>query len=202
MKFVSISLVLILLTGLVCVSFADNVTELITSTKTNYEKKKYYKALEDLRWAEKEISNLFIQSLKKYLPANVADYTNSDPTGGDMFSIQNIERNYSHQKDSMKTVKISILSGSSATGTSGMGAFLGGLANLAAMSSGGNSEMVVTQGQRGTLTFDPSAKNHKLVFSLDGKVSIIIETNNFDSGDEAKKFANMIDFDGLSGEFQ
>lgn len=198
MRYLSCLLMAALLTTSVAlVARADNVTDLMENSKKNYEQKRYFKAIEDLEWAIKELNNLHFQKLKTYLPSEVAGYTLSD-SGGDVIGIRGLDRTY-NQEGTGKSVSINLVSGSAASG-GGLGAFM----SMASMATGmnPNSQMAMVKGRKGTLLVEPENESATLIFSLPNNVVITLESSGFTTGDEAKKFAELIDFDGLEKEFQ
>lgn len=194
-----ISLLLISCLVLPSLVWADTVTDLLKSAQTYYEQKKYFKAAEDLEWAKKEINNLHFQQLKTYLPASVEGYTVSD-SGGDVIGIKGLDRVYT-QTSSGNTVKINIVSGSGATGTGGLGAFMN-MANWASSMNATGSSLVVVKGRKGNQMVDAENQEVNIMFSLNNNVAVTISSDGFASPDEAKKFAELIDFDKLEKEFQ
>jgi hypothetical protein len=197
-KFITLSMILFAMTFALTTVRADTVNDLLDSARKNYEAKHYYKAIEDLEWAKKEMTNLHLQRLKTYLPEKVAGYSFTD-SGGDVIGFKGLEREYK-QESSSNTVKINLITGSAAAGTAGLGALLN-MANLAA-GMNPNATMVQAKGRKGNLVYEQDSSEAVLSFSLPNNVSLMITTNGFTSGDEAKKFADLIDFDGLEKEFQ
>lgn len=197
MRWMTIALLLVTLFG-VSIAAADNFTELTNNSKKYYEQKRYYKAIEELEWAKKELNNLHFEKLKGYLPVNVTGYAHTD-SGQDVVGIKGLERTY-RQDDSGNDVTINIMSGSSAGGTAGLGAFMN-FANWA-NTMDPQSSMVMVKGLKGSMRYDSDSQEATLTFSLPQNVVVTITSNGFPNGDEAKKFAELINFEGLQKEYE
>ncbi len=180
---------------------ADTITEFLNNARKYYDEEKYAKALEELEWAKKELSNLHMKKMMTFLPENMEGYTQEDVSGGNVMGMQGLTREYTHN-DTSNTVEIMIFSGSQAGGTSGLGALMGFAGLAASMDGSLDSQVVTTKGNRGNLVYNGTNKETVLTYNLPSNVVITITTQGFESGDTAKSFAEKINFDGLKKEFE
>ncbi len=187
--------VIISFTTLPCL--ADNVEDLLNSAKTNYSKGKYFKALEDIEWAKKEVANKQMQLLKSFLPEAVEGYTVYPGDGGSALGIQSVSKRYEKEEQS---VEITIMSTHGNQGAGGLGAIMGMAAAFESMDANVNSEMVIVDGRKGQFNKRDNSDEGTLTFNLD-KAVVQIKTYGFDNSSEAKKFAEMLKFDDIEQAF-
>ena len=173
---------------------ADTVEDLLKSANDNYKAKKYAKALEDIEWAKREISNLHLELVKAMLPENLPGYETQEIDGDNMFGMHNVSRNY--VKDD-KSIKISIAGSQGNQGGSGLGAIFGMAAAFQSMDANTKSKMVVVQGRKGQFNLDPSNGTGTLTFTLNNNVFVSIETHGFTDEVEAKKASELLKFDEI-----
>jgi|GEM_PF-3069916 len=167
--------------------WADNVVELLESAQQNYNAGQYGRALDDLEWVRNEIAGLHIEEMRQQLPAEVEGMAGDEGGGGAAFGLHSVSRNYQGD-DRSQTVKISLASSRAGQGGANIGALMG----MAAAFGGKQSKMVVQQGYRGQFTIERETRG-KLVFSLDGGGTVIIETNGWTDESMAKKAAEKLD---------
>lgn len=180
-------------------AFADTVEDLLQSAVTNYKNKDYAKALEDLNWAKKEITNKHMEVVKALLPESLPGYETQHIDGGAALGFQNISRDYVNGD---KHVKISISSGDTSDTGAGLGALVNMAAAFQAMDGSTKSNLVIVQGHKGQFNLEPDSKHGTLTLSINSKAYVSIETWGFDNSDEAKKAAEKLDFDKIEKSFQ
>jgi hypothetical protein len=197
-SFICISVLLLWVTAPI---FADNVEDLLASIIQSYKAKKYSKSLEDLDWVKKEISNLHLQVIKTFLPATIQGYQSKDGDGGSMFGMQSVSREYT--KSDSDSIKISIMGGQGSEG-SGLGAIMGMASSLGAIDANSQSEMIIVKGQKGRFNLDSTStpKHGTLTITLQKNTVITIETFGSATSEQAKKAAEMMDFEGIEKAYQ
>ncbi|PID77757.1 MAG: hypothetical protein CSB21_03925 [Deltaproteobacteria bacterium] len=179
--------------------FADNVKALMKSAERNYNAKNYSKALADLEWIRKEITNLQLQSMKKLLPSEIAGMKGVDADGGAVLGIHAVTRNYINS-DRSRSVSISISSGKSSQAGQGLGAIMGMAASFGAMNAGTRSKMIISKGYRGQFSMDGN-NTGTLIFNLNGGTVINIETRGFLDSSMAEKAANALNISKIEASF-
>jgi len=106
------------------VAVAEDINEIFKKVNDYAQAKNYTKALEELSWAQKELTKLHQTRLGELLPAEVNGFKGAEPEIQSALGFTNIERRYSQGE---QEVKVSISGGSGGEGG------LGGLAGLAKM---------------------------------------------------------------------
>ncbi len=178
---------------------ADNVQDLMKSAQDNYTAKKYAKALEDIEWAKQEITKLHLQTIKSLLPATIPGYTSTDNANDSALGIHEVSREFT--KDSQK-IKITVLGGNLGQ-NAGIGAIMGMAAAMQAMGGDTQSEMVTVKGRKGRFNMDTSDDKHgTLTFALNNNITLMIETWNIQGAGEAKKAAELIDYDAIENAYK
>lgn len=176
-----------------------NIDNLLNSAAQNYKAKKYAKALEDLDWAKREITNLHFQVLKGFLPKTIPGYETEEMDSGAVFGIQNVSRKYNKGE---QDIEISVSSGNLGEGGTGLGALMGMASAFQSMDAGTQSQMIVVKDRKGRFNLVESDKEGTLTFTLQNNVVLMVKTHGFPNSDEAKKTAELIDFDGIEKAYQ
>lgn len=179
---------------------ADNVTELMKSAEQNYSAKKYAKALEDLEWARKEIANLQLQAMKKFLPDELDGMKGQDADGGAIFGIHSVSKRYA-SADGNKSVTITLAAGTTGQASGGLGALMGMAAAFGAMDAGTDSKMVVAKGYKGQFNLDKNTNEGTLIFNLSDGAMINIETDGYTDSTMAEKAAKTLDIPKIEESF-
>ncbi len=170
---------------------ADNFTDLIRSAEKNYKAQNYSKALEDLEWARKEISNQHLKSMKSFFPAEIDGMVGKDVDGASVMGIQGITKIYT-SSDQTRSVSISLVSGGASPAGGGLGSLMNMASSLGMMVSDGNSKVIIEKGYKGQFVMEDRASG-TLTFNLNGGKIIAIETEGYNSPAMAEKVAKMLD---------
>ncbi len=178
---------------------AQTVDELLTSAAANYKAGKYIKALEDLDWAKREISNKHLKILKKLLPEKIEGFTTRDVDGGAMMGIHSVSRKFVKGD---KSVKVTITGDQETSPASGLGAIMSMAAKFNGMDAGTESHLVTVKGRRGQFNLETSDNRGTLTFTLKSNAFVTIETQGYSDSSQAKSIAEKLDFDAIETAFQ
>lgn len=178
---------------------ADNVQDLMKSAQDNYSAKKYAKALEDIDWAKQEITKLHLQAIKALLPQSITGYTSKDDSNDSALGIHEVSREF---VKNTQRIKITVLGGNFGQ-NAGIGAIMGMAAAMQAMGGDAQSEMISVKGRKGRFNKDSSDDKHgTLTFALNNNITLMIETWEIQGSGEAKKAAELIDYDAIENAYK
>ncbi|PIE41750.1 MAG: hypothetical protein CSA49_01975 [Gammaproteobacteria bacterium] len=192
------------ITTLLCcgspVVYADNVTDLIKSVEKNYLSHKYSKALEDLEWVRKEISNQHLKSMSSFFPDEIDGMTGKDVDAGAAMGVRGVSKLYAGD-DREHSITISLISGGNAPVGNGLSALMSMASSLEMMGGGSHSKVVVQKGYRGQFIQQSGERTGTLTFNLSGGKMIIIETIGYTGSAEAEKVAKQLDIAKIEEAF-
>ncbi|MBN1551292.1 hypothetical protein JW979_07480 [bacterium] len=184
---------------IVSVSFADQVEDLLKSATENYQAKKYMKALEDIDWAQREISNMHMQVVQALLPESFPGYETNSIDGGAMFGVNSVGREYQKENQS---IKITITGSQAGQAGMGLGAIMGMAAAFQSQEAGTKSKMIMCKGRKGQFNLDTESNTGTLTYTLNNNAFITIETEGFADESGAQMAAEKLDFDAIEKAYQ
>ena len=170
---------------------AEELDPIFTKVKTLVTSGDYSKALEELKWASKEIEKLNAKKLETFFPDSLIGYTGEKVSSGGALGMTNVERSYKNGKNSFKVILTNL--GSSAGGA------LGGLAQLGSMAGmfGGQNGMETIRINGKTAQMDTTSSSPKLTIFLDGGSMLAIESQGAVKADELKSAAEALKIEDI-----
>lgn len=173
-------------------AYAEDVNAIFKKVNDLISAQNYSKALDELKWASKEIEKLHAEKLKTFLPDSVAGFTGDKVQAANALGITSIERNY---RQGGSSVKISLTNMGGAAGGAGMG----GLAQLGQMAAmfGGTSGIDTFRIQGRTATLENRDQGGDLTVYLDSGSVLKLESSTGVKGDTLKGIAEALKLDDL-----
>ncbi len=164
------------------VALAEDINAIFKKVNDYAQARNYPKALEELSWAQKELTKLHQARLGELLPADVNGYKGTEPQIQSAMGFTSIERQYSQGE---KEIKVSISGGSGGEG--GLGN-LAGLAKMGMMFGGAQpgTDQFRLDGRTATLKTDGSPE--LTVFLESGSLLQLTASEGVDAA-SLKKFA-------------
>lgn len=173
-----------------CAAMAEDLNAIFKKVGEFVEAKNYPKALEELKWAQKEIEKLNLKQMENLLPENVAGFVGAKAKANSAMGFTNLERQYS--KDSIK-IDVSL------TGTGGAGlAGMAGIGQMAAMM--GNvpgQETMRINGRTAMLESNEGSDSSSLTVFLDGGTILKMEMSGSSDSAVLKGFAEALKIDDI-----
>ncbi len=174
---------------------AEDPASLIQSGLELFKQGKYGKAVEELQWAIREIRQLQVQELKKFLPQSMPGYqaeeVESDVAAAALFNINFVEAARKFRSSGGdETVDMKITSGDIG------GAGLGAMMKMAQMFGQQQGELVRIKGRKATLEWDASASRGTLTCVLDNSIQVTVEVMDGQKA-TAQKFMEQVNLDAL-----
>ncbi len=183
----------ILISGILCGSaIAEDVNVIFKKVNDLVAAQNYSKALEELKWASKEIEKMHSKKLELFFPDSLAGYTGDKINASSALGISNLERNY---KGPNGTVKLALTN----LGSAGGGGFAG-LAQLGQMAAlmGGGTGMESFRIQGRTAMLDTTGSAPKLNITLDSGSMLTFDPEGSNvKADELKAMAEALKLDDL-----
>lgn len=181
-----------LIVAMMAVNFAaaEDINAIFKKVNDLIASQNYSKALEELKWASKEIETLHSKKLEAFLPDQLAGYNGEKVSSGSAIGITNIERSY---KGADGSVKVSL------TNMGGAAAGLGGLAQLGQMAAifGGSNGMESFRVQGRTAQLDTTGVNPSLTVYLESGSMLQFAGNGKVKGELLKTMAEAMKLDDL-----
>ena len=178
--------------ALVSAGNAEDINAIFKKVNDLITAQNYSKALDELKWASKEIEKLNGEKIKTFFPDSVAGFTGDKANANSALGISNIERNY---KGANGTLKLSLTNMGAAAG-----AGFGGLAQLgqmAAMFGGAGNGIETLRVQGRTANLDTTGTNPKLTVYLDSGSILQLDASGKTSAEEIKAFAEALKIEEL-----
>jgi hypothetical protein len=164
------------------VAVAEDINEIFKKVNDYAQAKNYPKALEELSWAQKELTKLHQARLGELLPADVNGYKGGEPEIQSAMGFTNIERRYTQGESE---VKVAI---SGASGGEGGAGGLAGLAKMGMMFGGAEPGVDQFRLDGRTATLRTEGTPELAVFLESGSLLQITGSEGVD-GATLKKFA-------------
>ena len=161
---------------------AEELDPIFTKVKELVTQQNYSKALEELKWASKEIEKLNAKKVETFFPDTLNGYAGEKINSTGVMGMTNVERKYKKGADTF-TITLTNLGG-------GAGGALGGLAQLGSMASmfgGANSGMDSVRVAGKTAQVDTTGSEPKMTVFLDGGSILALEAGGKTSVDDLKK---------------
>ena len=170
-------------------ALAEELNDIFKRVNEFVQQKNFPKAMDELSWAQKEISKMHQTRLGELLPAEVNGFKGAEPEFQSVLGFTNIERQYSQGE---KQIRLQISGGSGGDG-------LGGLAGLAKMG------MMYGGVQPGTDQFRIEGRTATLKTDGSPEITVLLESGsilqlNADEGVDGptlKKFAEALKIGAL-----
>lgn len=181
----------ILLSGLLAGSaVAEDINVIFKKVNDLITAQNYSKALEELKWASKEIEKMHTKKLEQFFPETIAGFTGEKINASSAMGISNLERSY---KGPNGRVKVAL------TNLGGAGGGLAGLAQLgqmAALMGGTGMESFRIQGR--TAMLDTTGSEPKLNITLDSGSMLSFDPEGTSiKADDLKAMAEAMKLDDL-----
>jgi hypothetical protein len=186
-----------------CQTPKEEALQSLDSAKGLVSSDNYSKAMDEIQYAITKINEIQAERLGKFLPAALADFTETDrnATGlgeiGAMFGSANsitAKAEFSKNEETNITVTLSV------------GGLLGQSGSLAAMGRmyGGSdpgSKTLRVQGYTGNLQYDAENKQGTLTIQVGNKVSVTVEGSNIGAGTELSPWLDKVNLSDLEKSF-
>lgn len=188
MKRLALCLAIILLPAL---ARAEDLATIFTNVMNYTKSGNIPKALQELKWAQKELDKLNATKIQAFLPDSVAGFTGEKLAVSGALGINSIERNYA--KGETK-VKVSLTDMSS----SGMGQGLAGFAQMAALMGAQQpgQDTFRIEGMTANLQEDTENKTAELTVTLTSGSMVKLEAQN-GSGSDVRAMAEALKLSSL-----
>jgi hypothetical protein len=170
---------------------AEELDPIFTKVKTLVSSGDYSKALEELKWASKEIEKLNAKKIETFFPDSLNGFTGSKINTGGALGMTNIERTYMKGKDGFQIALTNL--GSAAGGA------LGGLAQLGSMAAmfGGQNGIESVRINGRTAQLDSTGSEPKLTLFLDGGSMLNVEGKGAVKTEDLKAAIEAMKIDDL-----
>lgn len=171
---------------------AEDINSIFKKVNDLVSAQNYAKALDELKWASKEIEKLHAEKLKTFLPDQLAGYAGDKIQSANALGITSIERTY-RQTDS--SVKISLTN----IGGAGSAGGMGGLAQLGQMAAmfGGASGIDTFRIQGRTATLENRDNGGDLTIYLESGSVLKLESQSATKTESLKAMAEALKLDDL-----
>lgn len=170
--------------------YAEDINAIFKKVNDLVTAQNYSKALEELKWASKEIEKMNGEKIKTFFPDTAAGFTGDKANASSALGFSNIEKNY---KGANGTVKLTL------TNMGSNGSPLGGLAQLGQMAAmfGGTNGIETFRIQGRTANLDTTSSEPKLTVYLESGSILQFDASGKTSADELKAMAEALKLDEL-----
>jgi hypothetical protein len=184
--------------GLICLALsvssvvaAEELDPIFAKVKSLVASGDYSKALEELKWASKEIEKLNAKKIETFFPDTLNGFTGDKINSSGALGMTNIERTYKKGKDGFKIALTNL--GSTAGGA------LGGLAQLGSMAAmfGGQQGIETMRISGRTAQMDSTGGEPKLTLFLDGGSMMNVEAIGAAKAEDLKAAIEAMKLDDL-----
>lgn len=165
---------------------AEDLNAIFKKVNEYVEQKNFPKALEELNWAEKEITKMNSRQIESFFPDQIEGFQGGKTEMNAVMGMTNVSRTYT---SGSRSIELSLVGG-------GAGGGLGGLAGLgrmaAMMGQGAGQDSFRVQGQ--TASLDTEEGQAELSVFLDSGSILKLDGSNLgsDGGATLKKFIEAL----------
>jgi hypothetical protein len=169
-------------------SYAEDLNAIFANVNKYVADQNYSKALEELKWASKEIEKMNSKKIETFFPDTLSGFAGEKVTSSGALGMTNIERNY---KNGNNSVKVAL------TNLGAAGGALGGLAQLGSMAAlmGGQTGMESFRINGRTAQLDTTSGEPKLTVFMDSGSMLTLESSGTVDSETLKKMVEELKLD-------